>query len=196
VNRAAIACALVLAACGGSNKSGTTVGGGTVTRPAAPTATATAAPATPAVADGELKLILGPNPDDTITVQPDGDFDIVIGARTSMRACDGECPRRVESFAIRGETVVQGKRELLTRAADGTVDFGGMGRVTIDEDGAFVQDGQRHAIDANGRIAGGGGQPDVMVVGATTPALRRRAILVLAFVSLLVATSAIDEASH
>ncbi len=148
------------------------------------------------LAEGELKLIFGPKPDDTILVHIDGSFEVVHPEHASMRACGGDCSRRVERFTVTGDKIVQGSRELLSRAANGNVDMWGLGQITIDHDGVLIQSGQRRAVDPSGRLPHADGQPDVTIVGATTPELRRRAMLVLVFVNLATAASALDQASH
>jgi hypothetical protein len=161
----------------------------------------TSAPATsyvqsPQLTRGELKLIFGPQPNDTIVVHTDGSFEIVVPQQTSMRACGGVCPRRIERFTVTGEKILQGSRELLSRAANGNVDMWGLGQATIDHDGVLIQSGQQRAVDANGRLPHVDGEPDVTIVGAATPELRRRAMLVFVFVSLEIVAAAFDEASH
>lgn len=183
VVHASIACALVvlLPTCSGGSRS---------------------APATASVepqqqlTQGELKLIFGPQPDDTIVVHTDGSFEVVHPQQTSMRACGGVCPRRVDRFTVTGDKILQGSRELLSRAADGNVDMWGLGQVTIDHDGVLVQSGQRRAVDASGQLPHVDGEPDVRIVGAATPELRRRAMLVLVFINLATVAAAFDQASH
>jgi hypothetical protein len=148
--------------------------------------------------NGELKLIFGPQPDDTILVHTDGSFEVVLPQRTSMRGCGGICPRRVEQFIVAEDKILQGSRELLSRAANGNVNMWGLGQVAIDDDGVLIQSGHRRVIDASGRLphVDGEPEPDVTIVGATTPELRRRAMLVLVFVSLATSAAAIDQGSH
>jgi hypothetical protein len=145
---------------------------------------------------GELKLILGPQPDDTILVRTDGSFEVVFPQHTSMRGCGGVCPRRVERFTVTGDKIMQGSRELLSRAVHGKVDMWGLGELTIDNDGVVTQSGQRRILDASGRLPHVDGQPDVMVIGAATPELRRRAMLVLVFVDLTLTAAAVNLTSH
>lgn len=157
--------------------------------------TTPASPPPPVRPIGELTMTFGSSPDDTLVVHPDGSFAIVIPEfKDHLASCatgpDGICPRHVDACTVTGDSIAHCPQVELKKAADGTVDVLRLLDVTIASDGAVVYDHARFVIAASGLVLPELAQHlptvflpppfgDFKITGATTPELRRRAMLVM-----------------